>query len=50
MLALAYLTLQVRTLFHGPVLNAPFISDAEHYTYSVVWLGFGVACCSSELR
>ncbi len=42
-LALAYLTLQVRTLFHGPVLNAPFISDAEHYTYSVVWLGFGVA-------
>ena len=42
-LMLAYLTLQVRTLFHGPVLNAPFISDAEHYTYSVVWLGFGVA-------
>jgi uncharacterized membrane protein len=42
-LALAYLTLQVRTFFHGPVLNAPFISDAEHYTYSVVWLGFGVA-------
>ena len=42
-LALAYLTLQVRTLFHGPVLTAPFISDAEHYTYSVVWLAFGVA-------
>lgn len=42
-LMLAYLTLEVRTLFHGPVLNAPFISDAEHYTYSVVWLGFGVA-------
>jgi uncharacterized membrane protein len=42
-LALAYLTLQVRTLFHGPVLSAPFVSDAEHYTYSVVWLAFGVA-------
>src|SRR5262249_3997182 len=42
-LMLAYLTLEVRTLFHGPVLNAPFIYDAEHYTYSVVWLGFGVA-------
>jgi uncharacterized membrane protein len=42
-LMLAYLTLEVRTLFHGPVLNAPFISDAEHYTYSVVWLAFGVA-------
>jgi uncharacterized membrane protein len=43
LLALAYLTLQVRTLFHGPVLNARFILDAEHYTYSAVWLAFGVA-------
>ncbi len=42
-LALIYLTLQVRTLFHGPVLTAPFMSDAEDYTYSAVWLAFGVA-------
>ena len=42
-LALTYLTLQVRTLFQGPVLTAPFMSDAEDYTYSAVWLAFGVA-------
>jgi uncharacterized membrane protein len=42
-LAMIYLTLEVRTLFHGPVLTAPFMSDAEDYTYSAVWLGFGVA-------
>jgi uncharacterized membrane protein len=42
-LALAYLTLEVRTLFHGSVLNDPFMSDAEDYTYSAVWLAFGVA-------
>jgi uncharacterized membrane protein len=42
-LAMTYLTLEVRTLFHGPVLTAPFMSDAEDYTYSAVWLAFGVA-------
>jgi uncharacterized membrane protein len=42
-LALAYLTLEVRTLFHGPILDARYVSDAEDYTYSAVWLGFGVA-------
>jgi uncharacterized membrane protein len=42
-LALAYLTLEVRTLFHGSVLSDPFMSDAEDYTYSAVWLAFGVA-------
>ena len=42
-LALAYLTLEVRTLFHGPVLDARYVSDAEDYTYSAVWLAFGVA-------
>jgi uncharacterized membrane protein len=40
---LVYLTLQVRTLFHGPVLTARFMTDAEDYTYSAVWLAFGVA-------
>ena len=41
-LALSYLSLQVRTFFHGEVLNLGAITDAEQYTYSVVWLGFGV--------
>jgi uncharacterized membrane protein len=41
-LALFYLTLEVKRLFHGPVLAGP-ISDAEQYTYSTVWLAFGIA-------
>jgi uncharacterized membrane protein len=40
-LALFYLTLEVRRLFHGPILAGP-ISDAEQYTYSTVWLAFGI--------
>jgi uncharacterized membrane protein len=42
-LMLVYLTLEVRTLFHGQVLTAGAVSDAEDYTYSAVWLAFGVA-------
>lgn len=42
-LALAYLTLQVRALFRGPVLSLGSGSDAEQYAYSAVWLAFGVA-------
>jgi uncharacterized membrane protein len=41
-LALAYLTLEVRTLYHGPILTAGPTTDAEQYTYSAVWLTFGV--------
>jgi uncharacterized membrane protein len=41
-LALAYLTLEVRTLFHGEMLWGGGRSDAEQYTYSAVWLAFGV--------
>ena len=41
-LALFYLTLQVQRLFHGPVLAGP-VSDAEQYTFSTVWLVFGIA-------
>jgi len=41
-LALAYLSLEVRTLFHGQVLAIGGVSDAEQYTYSATWLGFGV--------
>jgi uncharacterized membrane protein len=42
-LALIYLTLEVRTIFHGPVLSGKPVTDAEDYTYSAVWLAFGVA-------
>jgi uncharacterized membrane protein len=41
-LALAYLTLEVRTLYHGPVLTDGSTTDAEQYTYSAVWLALGV--------
>jgi uncharacterized membrane protein len=41
-LALVYLTLEVRTIFHGPVIAGFATSDAEQYTYSAVWLAFGV--------
>jgi uncharacterized membrane protein len=42
-LILLYLTFEVRTIYQGPVLKTPFVSDAEDYTYSAVWLAFGVA-------
>ncbi len=42
-LALAYLTLEVRRLYHDPVIAAGVTSNAEQYTYSAAWLAFGVA-------
>ena len=41
-LALAYLMLEVRRLYHGPVLSRGPTTDAEQWTYSVVLLAFGV--------
>jgi uncharacterized membrane protein len=41
-LSLFYLTLEVQRLFHGPILRGA-ISDAEQYTFSTVWLVFGIA-------
>jgi uncharacterized membrane protein len=41
-LALAYLSLQVRRYFHGPVLTIGPTTDAEQYAYSAAWLIFGV--------
>jgi uncharacterized membrane protein len=40
-LALFYLTLEVRRLFHGPLLAGP-TGDAEQYSYSTAWLVFGI--------
>ncbi|CAN5445014.1 DUF2339 domain-containing protein [soil metagenome] len=41
-LALTWITLEIRHLYHGPYLNSLRTSDAEQYTYSVAWLVFGV--------
>jgi uncharacterized membrane protein len=49
-LALAYLTLQVTRLFHGPVLTEGASSDVEKYSYSAVWLAFGVVLLAAGIR
>lgn len=42
-LALTYLSLQIRRFYQGPSLNILHsTSDAEFWTYSAAWLGFGV--------
>lgn len=42
-LAFVYLSLEVRAFYHRPVLASGTASEAELYTYSVVWLVFGIA-------
>ncbi|MBI3699313.1 MAG: DUF2339 domain-containing protein [Afipia sp.] len=41
-LAIAYISFEIRRLYQGPVLSHGGTSDAEQYTYSVAWLAFGV--------
>jgi uncharacterized membrane protein len=41
-LALGYVTLEIRRLYHGPILTSGGTSGAEQYTYSIAWLAFGV--------
>lgn len=41
-LALMYLSLEVRLAFHPDDLAFGAVTDAEGYTYSAVWLAFGV--------
>jgi uncharacterized membrane protein len=41
-LALSYLSLEIRRLYHGPILTTGATSGAEQYTYSITWLAFGV--------
>ncbi len=41
-LALSYLTFEIRRFYHGPVLTSGGTGDAEQYTYSIAWLAFGV--------
>ncbi|WP_291850412.1 DUF2339 domain-containing protein [Bradyrhizobium sp.] len=42
-LALAYVTFEVRRIYHGPFLSVGPTTGAEQYTYSIAWLAFGVA-------
>jgi uncharacterized membrane protein len=48
-LALAYLSLEIRTLYQGPILTAGPTTNAEQYTYSAVWLAFGVALLAAGI-
>lgn len=41
-LALAYVTLEIRRIYHGPIFYNATTTDAEQYTLSIAWLGFGV--------
>lgn len=41
-LALTYVTAEVRRLYHGPVMVVGETGGAEQYTYSIAWLAFGV--------
>jgi uncharacterized membrane protein len=42
-LALSYLSFEIRRLYHGPILTNGVTTGAEQYTYSITWLAFGVA-------
>ncbi|HEY8276031.1 MAG TPA: DUF2339 domain-containing protein [Methyloceanibacter sp.] len=48
-LALGYLSLQVMRIYHGPVLTDGPTTDAEQYTYSAVWLAFGVVLLATGI-
>jgi uncharacterized membrane protein len=41
-LALTYVTFEIRRLYHGPVLSRGENTGLEQYTYSIAWLAFGV--------
>lgn len=42
-LVLMYASLEVRSAFHAPDLVSGVTTDAEQYTYSVIWLALGIA-------
>jgi uncharacterized membrane protein len=49
-LAVGYLSLEVRTLFRGEILTRGSMTNAEQYSYSVVWLTFGVILLATGVR
>jgi uncharacterized membrane protein len=48
-LALAYVTLQIRRFYHGPLMSSGITFDVEQYTYSVAWLALGVILLGAGL-
>ena len=42
-LALAYVTFEIRRMYHGPAIAVGPTTGAEQYTYSIAYLAFGVA-------
>ncbi len=49
-LAFAYLTLETKRVFQGPVMVVESLSIAESYAYSAVWLVFALALFVAGLR
>lgn len=41
-LALTYVTFEIRRIYHGPVMASGPTTGAEQYSYSIAWLTFGV--------
>jgi len=41
-LALTYVSFEIRRLYHGPVLSSGETTAAEQYSYSIAWLTVGV--------
>jgi uncharacterized membrane protein len=41
-LALTYVSFEIRRLYHGPIMSSGGTSGAEQYSYSIAWLMFGV--------
>ncbi len=48
-LALAYVTFEIRRLYQGPLMNSGTTFDVEQYTYSVAWLALGVMLLGAGL-
>jgi uncharacterized membrane protein len=49
LLAFAHVTLSVRHSFHGSRLDLGPVLDAENWTYSAVWLVFGIALLAAGI-
>ena len=49
-LLVVFVTLQIKRFFQGPVLIAEFISDAESYIMSAVWLLLAIVLFSAGLK
>jgi uncharacterized membrane protein len=50
LLVFAWLSLEVRRAFHGPVLDIGRTSDAELLAYSLAWLGYAWLLLGLGLR